>query len=133
MHTLMAGNYMSALQTLVSSMPIILRCLVYERNLGAHSVGAHVRDAACYLLWGLARTYDPAVLSRHHDAIAKALIVVACFDREVHGPHVLLAKGLPVHVALLLDNRTMTPSTLGWMGSFYHPHSPAPNDLLDHP
>jgi hypothetical protein len=66
-------------------MPVILRCLVYDRNLGAHSVGAHVRDAACYLLWGLARAYDPTVLSQHTDAIAKALLVVACFDREVRG------------------------------------------------
>ena len=28
---------------------------------GAHSVGAHVRDAGCYVCWAFARAYAPGV------------------------------------------------------------------------
>lgn len=43
-------------------MPVVLRALAYDEVQGACSVGAHVRDAACYVAWAFARAYDPAVM-----------------------------------------------------------------------
>lgn len=42
--------------------PVVLRALAYDELRGASSVGAHVRDAACYVAWAFARAYDPAVI-----------------------------------------------------------------------
>ena len=53
--------------------------------IGCFSVGAHVRDAACYVCWAFARAYTPEVLrSFVADSLAPALLVTAVFDREVN-------------------------------------------------
>ena len=41
---------------------MVLRALAYDELRGACSVGAHVRDAACYVAWAFARAYDPEVI-----------------------------------------------------------------------
>lgn len=51
---------------------------------GAHSIGSNVRDAAAYVLWALARTQDPLVLTPHADNLARRLTAVALYDREIH-------------------------------------------------
>jgi len=51
---------------------------------GSHSVGSSVRDAASYVLWSLARAHDPKTLAPHASDLARRLITVALFDREVH-------------------------------------------------
>lgn len=43
-------------------MPVILKALTYEEKRGACSVGANVRDAACYVCWAFARAYEPQEL-----------------------------------------------------------------------
>ncbi|XP_054723921.1 tubulin-specific chaperone D-like [Uloborus diversus] len=62
---------------------VVLRALVYDEQRGNFSVGAHIRDAACYVCWSFARAYDPPVLEPHVRGIAGALLVAAVFDREV--------------------------------------------------
>ena len=47
------------------------------------SVGAHVRDAAAYVCWAVARAYAPQTLAPILTFLAPHLLVVACFDREV--------------------------------------------------
>lgn len=37
--------------------PVVTKALVYDVRVGAHSVGSHVRDAACYVIWAFARAY----------------------------------------------------------------------------
>nr|XP_009859600.1 tubulin-specific chaperone D-like [Ciona intestinalis]XP_018668800.1 tubulin-specific chaperone D-like [Ciona intestinalis] len=64
--------------------PILLRSLTYDERRGASSVGAHVRDAACYLAWSFARAYEPQELSAHVNDIAQTLLVTTVFDREVN-------------------------------------------------
>jgi len=54
----------------------------YEAMEGLHYVGAHVRDAACYVLWAFARAYAPAVMASYMESLARALVVAALFDRE---------------------------------------------------
>jgi hypothetical protein len=85
--------------------------LLYEVSKGSHSVGNHVRDAACYVCWAFARAYryrlrfcisiyiyiyichrhhfflviySPETLSPFSMALAQALITLAVFDRDVN-------------------------------------------------
>ena len=82
---------------------MLLKALVYDERKGSYSVGSHIRDAACYVCWSLARAFDPEVtmtiaicrlfsnvvicncqIVRPHVAvIARSLVNVAIFDREV--------------------------------------------------
>ena len=67
-----------------SFMPVLEKALVYDINLGNHSVGTHVRDAACYVVWSFARAYSPEIMKPHITTLSTKLIVVALFDREVN-------------------------------------------------
>ena len=67
-----------------SFVPILDKALIYDINLGNHSVGTHVRDAACYVVWSFARAYDPKIMKPHVETLSTKLIVVALFDREVN-------------------------------------------------
>eukprot|EP00741_Cyanophora_paradoxa_P003051 tig00000663_g2963.t1 len=69
---------------LAEALPRLLRALEYDELRGAHSVGAHVRDAACYVCWAFARAYEPALMHEHLRALAAALLACAVFDREVN-------------------------------------------------
>ena len=48
------------------------------------SVGANVRDAACYTYWSCARAFDPMVLQPHVQILSESIIVSSLFDREVN-------------------------------------------------
>ncbi|XP_036079778.1 tubulin-specific chaperone D isoform X3 [Rousettus aegyptiacus] len=63
---------------------VILRALTYEERRGACSVGANVRDAACYVCWAFARAYEPRELQPFVADIASALVIVTVFDRNVN-------------------------------------------------
>jgi hypothetical protein len=69
---------------LADVVPLVLDALVYEQRRGASSVGAHVRDAACYVCWAFARAYTPDHMQQHVTGIARQLITVAVFDREIN-------------------------------------------------
>ncbi len=69
---------------LASFIPILERALVYDINLGTHSIGSHVRDSACYVVWSFARAYAPEIMKPHVHTLATKLIVVSLFDREVN-------------------------------------------------
>jgi hypothetical protein len=58
--------------------------LLFDLKRGSHSVGAHVRDAACYVCWSFARAYDPAVLKPHIAFLSRRLVVSSVLDREVN-------------------------------------------------
>ncbi|KAM6164683.1 tubulin-specific chaperone D [Rhynchocyon petersi] len=63
---------------------VIRRALTYDEKRGACSVGANVRDAACYVCWAFARAYDPAELQPFVAKISSALVIVSVFDRDVN-------------------------------------------------
>lgn len=63
--------------------PVILSALNYDVIKGYTSVGAHIRDAACYVCWSFARAYNTEDLAPFVEEIASALLVVTVFDREV--------------------------------------------------
>lgn len=50
---------------------VVLKALVYDELRGNFSVGAHVRDSACYVCWSLARAYDPEDIAPHVTDIAR--------------------------------------------------------------
>ena len=64
--------------------PLILQGLVYDEKRGASSVGAHVRDAACFVCWAFARAYDSNLLQCYVKELAQALVNVSLFDKEVN-------------------------------------------------
>ncbi|XP_072036691.1 tubulin-specific chaperone D-like isoform X1 [Amphiura filiformis] len=64
--------------------PVVLKALTYDEKRGSYSVGAHVRDAACYVCWAFARAYDPEVMRVHVKKIANALVIAMVFDREIN-------------------------------------------------
>jgi len=69
---------------LAETIPLVVEALTYDVRRGPHSVGSHVRDAACYVCWAFARAYAPDVLTPYVNEIAPTLLMVACFDREVN-------------------------------------------------
>eukprot|EP01087_Luapelamoeba_hula_P025269 TRINITY_DN9952_c0_g1_i1.p1 TRINITY_DN9952_c0_g1~~TRINITY_DN9952_c0_g1_i1.p1 ORF type:complete len:1366 (-),score=225.40 TRINITY_DN9952_c0_g1_i1:17-4012(-) len=64
--------------------PLIIQALTYDVRKGVHSVGTHVRDAACYVCWAFGRAYAPEIMAPYVTQLAPALIVTAVFDREVN-------------------------------------------------
>ena len=64
--------------------PVLYKALIYDVNQGNYSVGQNVRDSACYLAWAFARAYDPEILSPYVLELAKHLLLVCLFDREVN-------------------------------------------------
>ncbi|XP_060071725.1 tubulin-specific chaperone D-like [Ylistrum balloti] len=64
--------------------PVVLKSLEYDDKRGFFSVGAHVRDAACYVCWAFARAYEPQEITPHVNKIATALVKASIYDREVN-------------------------------------------------
>ena len=67
-----------------AAVPLTVRALHFDVRSAAHSVGANVRDAACYCVWAFARAYEPAVLRPHAAVLARSLLLLAVYDREVN-------------------------------------------------
>lgn len=63
---------------------LIGSALVFEVPCGRYAAGTAVRDAACYLVWSMVRSYrlDTALLDQTK-GLAKQLVCAALFDREV--------------------------------------------------
>lgn len=71
-------------QRLDAVVPITLRALTYDQRTATHSVGAHVRDASCYVIWAFARAYAPDVMAPYMNRMAQGLMTICVFDREVN-------------------------------------------------
>ncbi|KAJ2503722.1 hypothetical protein GGH96_000062 [Coemansia sp. RSA 1972] len=72
-------------QALRQIVPWVVRGLTYEIQRGDYSVGSNVRDAACYVMWSLARIPNPSskrAFAEMSTEMATTLISVAVFDRE---------------------------------------------------
>ncbi len=51
--------------------PVVLKALIYDERRGLSSVGANVRDSACYVCWSFARAYEPTELKPYVNDIAR--------------------------------------------------------------
>lgn len=63
---------------------VIRKGLSFDLSKGTYSVGAHVRDAACYTCWSMARATDAVDLAPHVHQLSTGLVTTALFDREVN-------------------------------------------------
>lgn len=70
--------------TMIRAMPIILKSLVYDVQIGSHSVAENVRDSGCFICWAIARTYDGSHLQSIGIELAQQLVNVFLFDRCVN-------------------------------------------------
>jgi hypothetical protein len=61
---------------LVEAVPRCMDALIYDVRRGAHSIGAHVRDAAAYVCWAFARAYEPGVFEPFVDQHAPRLLKI---------------------------------------------------------
>ncbi|CAO3634880.1 unnamed protein product [Cunninghamella echinulata] len=71
-------------ERLEETIPWITLALKFDLKRGSHSIGSHVRDAACYVCWSFARAYAPEILSPFVMNISQNLVVVSVFDREIN-------------------------------------------------
>ncbi|KAI1789614.1 ARM repeat-containing protein [Ganoderma leucocontextum] len=62
----------------------LYKALLFDIRKGAHSIGSNVRDAASYVLWSLARAQGIDALQPHALELARKLVTVSLFDREIH-------------------------------------------------
>ncbi|KAL1461073.1 hypothetical protein WDU94_013004 [Cyamophila willieti] len=69
---------------LSAAVAAILKALVYDEPKGFCSVGSYIRDAACYVCWAFARAYDHRTLEPFVQDIARGLLIVTCYDKEVN-------------------------------------------------
>lgn len=71
-------------ERLTQVVPITLKALTYDQRTPTHSIGAHVRDASCYVQWAFARAYAPDVMTPYMQSLASGLLTICVFDREVN-------------------------------------------------
>ncbi|KAJ3175212.1 hypothetical protein HK101_010715 [Irineochytrium annulatum] len=71
-------------EKLAEVMPWITYALQFDVKRGSFSVGANVRDAACYVCWSISRAYDASLLAPFTSHISRSLAVVSALDREVN-------------------------------------------------
>ncbi|OQR90902.1 tubulin-specific chaperone D, partial [Thraustotheca clavata] len=72
-------------ERLPEAVRVIGLALMYDVRRGAHSIGAHVRDAACYACWSFARAYEPSLLLPYlTSTLAPIMLTVCAFDRELN-------------------------------------------------
>ena len=64
--------------------PRIVQAIHYDLPRRQTSVGSHVRDAACYTYWALARAYSPEILRPFVPELGQSIVVAFLFDREVN-------------------------------------------------
>ena len=64
--------------------PKIVEAIHYDVPRRQTSVGVHVRDAACYSYWALARAYSPNMLKPFIPQLGESVVVAFLFDREVN-------------------------------------------------
>jgi hypothetical protein len=72
-------------QRLADAVQCVTSALQYDIRRTTHSIGAHVRDAACYACWSFARAYEPSLLLPWlTQSLAPAMLVNCVFDRELN-------------------------------------------------
>ncbi|KZT12037.1 TBCD protein [Laetiporus sulphureus 93-53] len=62
----------------------LCKALYFDIRKGSHSIGSNVRDAACYVLWSLARIQDVSALAPYAGTLSERLVAVSVFDREIN-------------------------------------------------
>lgn len=69
---------------LPSVIPFLWQALIFDSSRRQQSVGANVRDAACYVCWAFARAYPPSAMSSFILELTKSLLITTLYDREIN-------------------------------------------------
>eukprot|EP00605_Chrysophyceae_sp_TOSAG23-4_P001221 GSChrysophyteH1.ASY1.ANO1.1331.1 assembled CDS len=67
-------------ERLQDAMPILEKAIHFDIVRGQHSVGAHVRDAACYVCWAFARAYSPQVMRPFIKSMSASMLITCLYD-----------------------------------------------------
>lgn len=62
--------------------PVLQRAILFEDVQGNYATGSIVRDAACYICWALARSFEVAVMRPFVSQFAVAVLLCALFDKS---------------------------------------------------
>jgi len=89
----------------------VRQALYFDIRKGAHSIGSNVRDAAAYVLWALARAQDISALAPHANNLARRLVAVSLYDREIHIRRAASA-AFQEHVGRMVRSGWIHPSIL---------------------
>ena len=65
-------------------MPVLVKAISFDVLRGQHSVGSHVRDAACYVCWAFARAYSPDVMAPYIKDLSSSMLITSLYDREIN-------------------------------------------------
>ncbi|KZS90474.1 TBCD protein [Sistotremastrum niveocremeum HHB9708] len=79
----MARRGLVSSQNMPTLVKWISKALYFDIRKGSHSIGSSVRDAASYVVWSLARSIPLTLLECHAADLARHLVAVSVFDREV--------------------------------------------------
>ncbi|KZT40598.1 ARM repeat-containing protein [Sistotremastrum suecicum HHB10207 ss-3] len=79
----MARRGLVSSQNMPTLVKWISKALYFDIRKGSHSIGSSVRDAASYVVWSLARSIPSTLLECHAADLARHLVAVSVFDREV--------------------------------------------------
>lgn len=71
-------------ESIPTLLPLIEKALLYDIHRGSYSIGANVRDSACFVCWACARSFDAEIMTPYMHSLAPVLMTTACFDREVN-------------------------------------------------
>lgn len=70
-------------ETLSEKLEWVEKALMFDVRRGAHSVGTGVRDAACYVLWAIARAHEADSIRPVATRLSRRLVCVALLDRDI--------------------------------------------------
>jgi len=70
-------------ESLQEKLEWVEKALMFDVRRGAHSVGTGVRDAACYVLWAIARAHKAESIRSMAERLSHRLVCVALLDRDI--------------------------------------------------
>lgn len=71
-------------EMLPNVVPFIWQALVFDSSKQQQSIGANVRDSACYVCWAFARAYPPSSMQGFIANLSRSLLITTLFDREIN-------------------------------------------------
>lgn len=116
---------------LTFAMACISQGLRFDVRRGSQAIGAAVRDAACYVLWTLARSFGRTDLLPFADELRSRLVSASLFDREVQIRRAASAAFQEIVGRHVSKNAAAAAREMCWHTSFLKPRSSLVGFLQD--
>ncbi|OII78218.1 HEAT repeat family protein [Cryptosporidium andersoni] len=72
------------LQYMKDIVEILRQCLEYEFWLSNRSISSQIRDSACYIVWNIARYYNPDIVKPYIQDLINCLIPLTVYDTNIN-------------------------------------------------